>query len=163
MDVKKFQDSRNSELDDFTKQYGFLKQQYSSALSSAIQEPDPEKQQELIQQVQQLNTQMADELRVILNTLNKGAEGFDPKTLDELTADLIQYQKDYTEIERTKDKVNTLKLIHTGTLKNLETATNWYYIFVGVLILLCFLVAFQVFKVPGVSWFTRTTSQSLPS
>jgi len=115
MDVKEFQDSRNSELDVFSKQYSFLKQQYSSTLSSAIQESDPAKQQELIQQVQQLNTQMADEIRTILNTLNKGAQGFDPKTLDDLTADLIQYQKDYAEIERTKDRVNTLKLIHTSS------------------------------------------------
>jgi len=160
MDVKEFQDSRNSELDVFSKQYSFLKQQYSSTLSSAIQESDPAKQQELIQQVQQLNTQMADEIRTILNTLNKGAQGFDPKTLDDLTADLIQYQKDYAEIERTKDRVNTLKLIHTSTLKNLDTATTWYYIFVGVLIMLCFLVAFQVFKSPfssGSSWLTGMT------
>ena len=123
MEVREFQDSRKAELDDFQKQYTSLKEQYSSTLSSAINETDPEKQQELIGQVQQLNSQIAEEVRGILGVLNKGTEVFDPKTLDSLTDDLIKYQKDYAEIEKTKDRVNTLKLIHAGTLKDLEGAT----------------------------------------
>ena len=51
MDVKNFQDSRNSELDAFKKQYSFLKTQYSTALSAAINESDPASQQALISQV----------------------------------------------------------------------------------------------------------------
>jgi len=162
MEVRAFQDSRKAELDAFQKQYTTLKEKYSSALSSAINEKDPEKQQELISEVQSLNTQMADEVRVILGVLNKGAEGFDPKTLDSLTSDLIKYQKDYAEIERTKDRVNTLKLIHAGTLKDLESATYWYYIYIAVLILLCIIVAFQVWKVPSsgmFSWIRSPTGQ----
>ena len=162
MEVREFQDSRKAELDAFQKQYTTLKEQYSSALSSAINEKDPEKQQELIGQVQSLNTQMADEIRGILGILNKGAEGFDPKTLDSLTADLITYQKDYAEIERTKDRVNTLKLIHSGTLKDLQSATYWYYVYIAILILLCIVVAFQVWKVPSLGMFsgiTRLTGQ----
>lgn len=158
MEVREFQDSRNAELDSFQKQYISLKQQYSSTLSSAINEKDPEKQQELIGQVQSLNTQMADEVRSILGVLNKGSEKFDPKTLDSLTDDLIRYQKDYAEIEKTKDRVNTLKLIHSGTLKDLAGATYWYYIYIVILILLCIIVAFQVWKVPSSGWFSSTTS-----
>lgn len=162
MEVREFQDSRKAELDDFQKQYITLKEQYSSTLSSAINETDPEKQQELIGQVQQINSQIAEEVRGILGVLNKGTEAFDPKTLDDLTADLIKYQKDYAEIEKTKDRVNTLKLIHAGSLKDLESATYWYYIYIAVLILLCIIVAFQVWKVPAggmFSWFRTPTGQ----
>jgi small-conductance mechanosensitive channel len=97
-----------------------------------------------------------------IGVLNKGTEVFDPKTLDSLTADLIKYQKDYAEIEKTKDRVNTLKLIHAGTLKDLESATYWYYIYIAILIILCIIVAFQVWKVPAggmFSWFRTPTGQ----
>jgi len=162
MEVREFQDSRKAELDAFQKQYITLKEKYSSTLSSAINEKDPEKQQELIGDVQQLNSQIAEEVRGILGVLNKGTEAFDPKTLDSLTADLIKYQKDYAEIEKTKDRVNTLKLIHAGTLKDLESATYWYYIYIAILIILCIIVAFQVWKVPAggmFSWFRTPTGQ----
>jgi hypothetical protein len=162
MEVREFQDSRKAELDDFQKQYTSLKQQYSSTLSSAINESDPEKQQELIGEIQQLNSQIAEEVRGILGVLNKGTDTFDPKTLDSLTADLIKYQKDYAEIEKTKDRVNTLKLIHAGSLKDLESATYWYYIYIAVLILLCIIIAFQVWKIPSsgmFSWFRTPTGQ----
>jgi hypothetical protein len=62
MDVKKFQDSRNKELSDFKKQYQLLKTEYSTTLSAAINEPDPNQQVVLIQRVQQINAQLADEL-----------------------------------------------------------------------------------------------------
>jgi hypothetical protein len=109
MDVKNFQDSRNSELDAFKKSFTFLKGEYSKALSSAIREPDPNQQQILIQRVQQINSQLASELNGIINVLNKDSKGFNAKELDDLTNDLIQYQKDYAEIEKSKDKVTTLK------------------------------------------------------
>ena len=111
MDVKNFQDSRNTQLEAFKKQYGFLKTHYSSVLSSAINEPDPAKQQTLISQIQQINSQLTNEVHGILSILNKGDTKFDPKQLDDLTNDLIQYQKDYDELEKSKDKVSTLKII----------------------------------------------------
>ena len=94
MDAKNFQDSRNSELDAFKKQYSFLKTQYSTALSAAINESDHAKQQALISQIQQINSELSNELHGIIGILNKGSNKFDPKQLDDLTNDLIQYQKD---------------------------------------------------------------------
>ena len=146
MDVQKFRDSRAAELSDFKKQYNFLKTEYSSALSSAIQESDAEKQQALIQQVLTLNSNMSSELRDILSKLNQGAQGFDPKELDDLTKELIQYQKDYQEIEQSKDKVNTLKMIQSGAQTKLVTATNMYYVYVAILIGLSFVVIYLVFR-----------------
>lgn len=144
MDVKKFQDSRDAELVGFKKQYQFLKGEYASALSAAIKEPDPSQQIILIQRVQQINAQLADELHSIINILNKGTSGFEPKELDDLTNDLIKYQKEYAEIEKSKDKVDTLKLIRHSTSDKLNNATFMYYVYIAILVSLSVYVAYLV-------------------
>ncbi len=155
MDVKRFRDSRETELSDFKKQYNFLKSEYSSVLSSAIQESDPASQQNLIQQVLQLNSSLADEVRSIVSKLNQGSQGFDPKELDDLTKDLIQYQKDYAELEHSKDKVNTLKMIKESNSKKLGLAKTMFNVYVIIFIILAFIVAYLVFKT---EWVRRITS-----
>jgi hypothetical protein len=163
MDVKKFQDSRNSELDSFKKQYDFLKKEYSDALMSAIKETDPSQQLILIGRVQEINGNLAKELHSIINVLNKGSTGFDAKELDDLTADLIKYQKDYAEIEKSKDKVATLKLIRERTAEKLKTATFMYYVYIAVLVALSFYVGYLVLTTTWAQniskMFTSTTSQ----
>jgi hypothetical protein len=72
MEVKEFRDSREAELSAFQKKYESLKQEYSSALSIAIQEKDASKQEALITQVKQINKQLINEIRDILAILNKG-------------------------------------------------------------------------------------------
>ncbi len=159
MDVQKFRDSRQTDLDDFKKQYNFLKTEYSSVLSSAINETDPAKQQELIQQVLSINTSMADGLREIIGKLNQGTQGFDPKELNDLTKDLIQYQKDYAEIEQSQDRVNTLKLIQKGTKTKLETAMTMYNLYIAILVVLAFVAAYLVFRTEWV----RTAISTIPT
>jgi hypothetical protein len=144
MDVKKFQDSRNAELTGFKKQYQFLKGEYANALSAAIKEPEPSQQSILIQRVQQINAQLADELRGIINILNRGTTGFEPKELDDLTNDLIKYQKEYAEIEKSKDKVDTLKLIRDNTSEKLNNATFMYYVYIALLVGLSAFVGYLV-------------------
>jgi hypothetical protein len=153
MEVKEFRDSREAELSAFQKKYDVLKQEYSSALSSAIQEKDVSKQDALIRQVKQVNKQLIDEIRDILAILNKGKTSFDYKTLDELTDELIKYQAEYQEIEKTNDRVNTLKLIKSNTLSKLDSQTWSYYLYISILILLCFYI---VYLIISASW-----SQSL--
>lgn len=162
MDVKEFVDSRNRELSEFDKSYKFLKQSYSTSLAAAIQEQDPSKQQELIQQVLQVNSEMVESLREILSKLNQGQDSFNPKTLDELTADLIKYQKDYAEIEKTKDKVQTLKLIQANNTKKLQEATTMYYVYIVALIVLVFLITYLVFKTSFTSVIQQVTQPLIP-
>lgn len=152
MDVQKFMDSRKKDLEDFEKQYNFLKTEYNTTLDAAIREQDPQQQQALITQVLQANASMVEEIRVILGRLNQGQNSFDPTTIDKLTSELIQYQKEYAEIEKTKDKVGTLKLIKASTSKKLGDATTMYYIYVAILIILCFIVAYLVLRT---SWSTN--------
>jgi hypothetical protein len=144
MDVKNFQDSRNTQLEAFKKQYSFLKTHYSSVLSSAINEPDPAKQQTLISQIQQINSQLTNEVHGILSILNKGDTKFDPKQLDDLTNDLIQYQKDYDELEKSKDKVSTLKIIANTNATTLRNATLMYYVYIAVLSILSLYLGYLV-------------------
>ena len=163
MEVKAFQDMRNSELEAFKKQYAFLKSEYSSALSSAINEQDASQQQTLIQRVQQINAQLGEELHKILGYLNKDTQGFDKKDLNELTNDLIQYEKDYREIEKSKDKVTTLKLIKNTTKESLEKANVMYYIYVAILVLLSFYVGYLVFSTSWAQSFKQiVTDSSVP-
>ena len=124
MEIKEFRDSRNSRLDEFRESYNSLKSQYSSTLLAAIQESDPEKQQQLVSEVLGINAEMSNELREIISDLNKKTPGFDPKTLEELTNDLIEYQKQYHEIQEGKDRLQTLKIIQADNQKKLtETRT----------------------------------------
>lgn len=159
MDVKEFRDSRITQLYEFEKQYSALKTEYSRVVLAAIQEEDPQKQQELVSQVLGLNSEMSDQLRTILSTLNKGSGSFDAKTLDELTQELISYQKQYTEIEQGKDRVNTLKLIHSSTKQKLGDAQTMYNFYLIALIILCFLIVFLIIRSSWIQSFMSIPSQ----
>jgi hypothetical protein len=152
MDVKKFQDSRNSELESFKKEYAVLKSEYSRELASAINEKDANQQQILTDRVQQINSQLVKEIHSIINKINKGTKGFDSKELDDLTAELIKYQKDYSEIEKSKDRVQTLNMIYLTNTDELKNAEYIYYIYLAILILISFYICYLVFA----SSFART-------
>lgn len=146
MDIKEFTDSRNAQLADFQKQYAYLQSEYSTAVLAAIQESDPEKQQTLIQRALAVNQELSSQLKDILGVLNKGPESFDSKTLSDLTADLISYQKEFQEMQASSDKPSTLKRIHATNSENLGSVQTMYTVFLGVLIFLCVVVVFLVIK-----------------
>jgi hypothetical protein len=162
MDIKQFQDSRNAKLVDFQKGYNFLKTQYSSSLLAAIQESDPAAQQQLVSNVLDINSELSSSLREVLADLNKGDPTFDPTTINDLTNDLIEYQKQYHEITQRKDKLQTMKLIYASNRDKLETATNMYNIYLGGLVLLIFLIIFLIIRT---SWTGNliSTVQSIAS
>ena len=146
MDIKAFTDSRNSQLADFQKQYSYLKSEYSTAVSAAIQETDPEKQDTLIQRALAVNQELSSQLKDILGVLNKGADSFDSKTLSDLTADLISYQKEFQEMQASNDHLSTLKRIHATNSQNLGSAQTMYNVYLGILIFLCIIVVVLVIK-----------------
>lgn len=159
MEVKKFQDSRNAELSLFQKQYEFLKGEYLKTLESALRESDPAEQQTFISRIQQINSQLTEELHTILSKLNQGSDSFDPKQMEQLTEDLIQYQKEYAEIEKSKDRVMTLKKIYATTSDSLKSATFMYYLYIAILLILCFYVSYLVLKTSwGKSFISTATT-----
>jgi hypothetical protein len=162
MDIKNFQDSRNAKLVDFQKSYNFLKIQYSTSLLAAIQETDPASQQQMISTVLNINSELSSLLREILGELNKGDSAFNTTTINDLTSDLIEYQKQYQEITQRKNKLQTLKLIYASNRDKLETATHMYNIYLGSLILLIFVIIYLVMRT---AWTGNvvTTIQSIAS
>jgi len=159
MDVSKFRDSRITQLSEFEKQYSTLKTEYSRLVLAAIQEEDPQKQQELVNQILGLNSEMSEQIRGILSALNKGSGSFDAKTLDELTQELILYQKQYAEIEHGKDRINTLKLIHTSTKQKLADVQTMYNFYLIALIVLCFLIVFLIIRTSWLQSFISIPSK----
>ena len=146
MEIKQFQSARNSALSDFQKTYDSLKNEYSSAVMAAIQETDAEKQQELVSRVLSINSDLSNEVRQIITDMTKGSGDVPSKTMDDLTADLIQYQKDYSEIEKGKDRLQTLKLINKSNQEKLDDTKTMYNVYIGALIFLVCIVGFLVIK-----------------
>ena len=151
MEIKEFEDSRDLKLADFQKGYDFLKKEYSSTLLAAIQETDPAAQQKLISRTLQLNAELSSQVREILTDLNQGAGSFNPKTLDDLTNDLIEYQKQYHEIQTNKDKLQTLNMIYGTNKEKLKETEVMYNFYVGALILLSFMAIYLVMRTTSVS------------
>jgi hypothetical protein len=161
MEIKEFQESRNSKLEEFQKEYNFLKTQYSSTLLAAIQEPDPEAQQKLVSTVLQLNTELSNQVRGILTELNQGSGSFDPKTLDDLTNDLIEYQKQYHEIQTNKDRLQTLKIIYSTNKEKLKETEFMYNLYVAALIILTFVAIYLVMRTNSVLQTVDTISKTV--
>jgi len=151
MEIKEFRDSRNSRLAEFRETYNSLKTQYSSTLLSAIEEQDPDKQQELVSQVLQINAELSNELREIISELSKKTPGFDPKTLEELTNDLVEYQKQYHEIQKGKDRLQTLKIIQADNQKKLNETRTMFNAYLIALVILTIIVALLVLRTPFVT------------
>ena len=146
MDVKQFLDSRNTTFDAFMKKYDYLKSEYSKALSSAITATDTQSRVELISHVQTLNTDLSQELRDILTDISKGVDTFNPTTIDQLTQQLIQYQKDHQALDQSQDKLKTLKMIKYTSQSRLKEVTTMYGIYVLLLCVFSVLVVILVMR-----------------
>ena len=146
MDVKQFLDSRNSTFDAFMKKYDYLKSEYSKALSSAITETDTQTREKQISHIQSLNTELSQELRDILTEVSKGVDTFNPTTIDQLTQQLIQYQKDHQALDQSQDKLKTLKMIKYTSQSRLKEVTTMYGIYVLLLCVFSVLVVILVMR-----------------
>jgi hypothetical protein len=162
MESKIFKDSRDATLSEFQTRYNTLRTQYSSALMSAIQERDSDKQQELIQEILAVNEEMTAEVRGILEVLNKGTKSYNTTIIDNLTQDLINYQKQNLEIKESKDKVMTLKIIQSSSKEKIETANQLYMFYLIALIGLIFVVGYLAIRTPGYFTLPSITPTTLP-
>lgn len=162
MEIKEFENSRNSRLDDFEKTYDSLKREYTSAVLAAIQETDAEKQQELISRVLSINSDLSSELRSIISDMNKSSDKVPLKTMDQLTTDLINYQKQYSEVEKGKDRLQTLKLINKSNDDKLSDTSFMYNLYIGALVFLIFIVGYLVIRTNWRQAYNTVTS-SMPS
>jgi ABC-type Na+ efflux pump permease subunit len=148
MEIKEFENERNEKIAEFQKTYNFLKTQYSSTLLAAIQEKDPEQQQQLVSRVLQVNTDLSEAIRETVSDMNKGTESISSTTLDKLTQDLIDYQKQYQDIQDTKNKVETLKRIYSTDKQKLNDISFMYNVYLFALIVVIFIVIVLVIRTP---------------
>jgi len=154
MEVRKFQNSRDSELKDFEKQYSDLKSKYTSSLSTAIKEADPKKQNTLIQGVLVTNAEMVGHVSKMVSIIGKGPNMLDQKTVNDLTNDLIKYQKEFSDITESKNKLDTLREVQNSTSANLSSAEWMYNFYLFGLIALIFFVIYLVYSTPSQNIFS---------
>lgn len=148
MEIKEFENERNEKIAEFQKSYNFLKTQYSSTLLAAIQEKDPAQQQKLVSQVLQINSDLSEAIREIVSQITKGTDTISSTTLDKLTQDLIDYQKQYQDIQDTKNKVETLKRIYATDKKKINDISLMYNIYLFALIVVIFIIIFLIIRMP---------------
>jgi hypothetical protein len=140
MDVKAFEKTRNDKLDAYKKEYSEKKRDYTFTMDAAIQEGDPKAQNELIQTVLYMNTQLSDFLKEMISDINKGDNSINSATVNQLNGELIKYQQEFQAVKESEDKIKTLKILQGTTSGLVDTALKTYYIYlvvIGLLILIC--------------------------
>lgn len=161
MDLLAFQDTRQTDLQNFQTHYSELKTQYSTAISAAIQEPNPASQNALIQKVLSLNQNMTEQIRSILGILSKGTTEIDTATMDSLTEDLVKYQKQYADLKKSMDKLQTLKMIQATTQSNLAIAMTSYNVYLFALCILCLAVIMLAIRASWTTTLVDTVKQGI--
>jgi hypothetical protein len=130
MDIQQYQRDRDAELQQFKKEYTSLKVEYTRLLSKAIYEPDPKAQEDLVKQILEVNSQIATHVREFLGKPAK----FDPKTISDLTKDIVMYQTEYSEIKNAENRNKTFHSILNKETVKLTQLRSEFNIFLGCLL-----------------------------
>jgi len=140
MDVKAFEKARSDKLDGYKKDYLEKKRDYSVTMDAAIQEGDPKTQNDLIENVLSINSDLSEFLRGMISDVNKGDNSINSSTVTKLNSDLIKYQQEFQAVKQSEDKITTLKKLQATNSGLEQTAVNTYYIYlsvIGILVLIC--------------------------
>ena len=132
-------------MEEFKEKYNSTKRDYLAALSSAILETDPEKQSKLIEGVQSLNSQMAQQVRVFIEILSKQDKDVNHTTIDELKKELIKHQEEYDKIQKSDDRLTTLKMLKANQNDLFTGVSFMYNLYLAALVCLCFLIVYLIF------------------
>jgi hypothetical protein len=157
MDLLAFQKNRDKELSDFETEYESQKQKYTSLISNAIAETDPDGQAVLVQAILDINKELSAQVRDFVSKQSQGTP-YDEKSVLGLTNELIKYQKEYESIRSSSDKVTTLKIIlneDRNKLSSMRTQFNILLALIGISILI---IIFMIFKMS----ITETVSSLVP-
>lgn len=143
MEIAQFRSTRTTQLADFQKEYSTLKTEYSRLVLAAIQEQDPAKQQTLIQKVLSINADLSEKVRGMIAEVNQTNN---TENLNTLTKELIQYQKEYDEIQKGKDSVTTLKMIYANDSMKVQQAESMFYFYIFAIVAMCLLIVLLIFR-----------------
>lgn len=161
MEVNQFRQARATQMNDFQKDYTTLQTEYSRLLLAAIQEQDPSKQQDLVQKVLSINSELSERVRSMISEVNKSNN---TESLNKLTQELIQYQKEYDDIQKGKDSVTTLKMIYATDSMKVKQAESMFYFYIFSIVAMCILIVILIFRsgfsqlsIPSISTVTGVT------
>lgn len=154
-----YKKDRDQELKTFQKEYDELKSQYTTFLTQAVYETDPTKQGDLVKQVLSVNSSLAQHVReFIQNSRGK----FDSTIIAKLTNDILQYQKEFDQIQKSSNKAQVLREIlnkEKFELSALHDQFNaWLYAILGAILFLLVLI----FRTSLIE-LSKTVAQQLPS
>jgi hypothetical protein len=150
MDIIAYQDQRDKELATFGREYTNLKELYESALASAIAEQDPVAQVNEIKRVLQLNGELASLFRAFI-AKHGDTQGYNPVILRQISDDLAKYQNQYDEIQKSSDRVTTMKKIRDEDKEKLQGLKQEYNIYLGLILIAILIVLFLIFRTPSQS------------
>ena len=151
MDVKAFEKARADKLNGYKKEYAEKKRDYTITVDAAIQEGDPKQQNDLIQNVLSINSELSDFLRTVIQDISQGDGKINSQTISNLNADLIKYQKEFQAVKQSEDKIKTLKILQATNSGLANTALTTYYIYLSVIGIL---VLIFVYLTISASWAT---------
>jgi hypothetical protein len=146
MEVQAFEKMRADKLNEYKKGYEIIKRDYSTTMDAAIQEGDPKEQNDLIEKVLSLNSELSEFLRAIIADLNKGQNSISSTTVSQLSAELIKYQQEFQAVKESEDKIKTLKILQGTNAGLADEAVKTYYFYlaiIGLLTVICVYLAIQ--------------------
>jgi hypothetical protein len=159
MDIGRYQADRQKELERFQKDYSDMKKQYSELLSKAVTTSDPKIQSEVIRQVLSVNSNLAQHVR---DFIQESGGKFDQSMISKLTADIIKFQKEYDEIQKSDDKTRALDGILNKERNFLKDLHSQFNIFLGLLLAMIVIIIGLIFKT-SITQMSRAAADLLPS
>jgi hypothetical protein len=135
MDIKQYQLNREKDLQTFKSEYEDLKALYINFLTQAIYDSSK------IEQVLDTNKSLSD---LVQNFIGESQNKFDSETLNNLTDEIIQYQKEYKDLKSSQHKTKVLKTIlnkENTRLTDIQTEfTQYFWIFLAGTVILIILI-----------------------
>lgn len=163
MDVKAFEKARADKLDAYKKEYSEKKRDYSVTMDAAIQEGDPKAQNDLIQAVLSMNTELSEFLKGMISDINKGQNSINSATVTKLNSDLIKYQQEFQAVKESTDKIMTLKKLQATNSGLEQTALNTYYLYLLVIAILVIICVYFTIKTSWSSSLYQTVTSAVTS
>ena len=135
MDIKQYQLNREKDLQTFKSEYDDLKAVYINFLTQAVYDSSK------IEQVLDANKSLTD---LVQNFIAQSRTKFDSETINELTDQIIEYQKEYKDIKSSNKKTKLVKeILNKENLRLIDIQTEftyYFWVFLGGCIILIILI-----------------------
>jgi len=132
MDIKQYQLNREKDLQTFKSEYDDLKAVYINFLTQAVYDSSK------VEQVLDANKSLTD---LVQHFISQSRTKFDSETINDLTNQIIEYQKEYKDIKSSNKKTKLFKEIlnkENARLVDIQTEFTQYlwFFLAGILILI---------------------------